>query len=298
MCGHDVAHRRGASREHVIPAWMQRDFKLTREKLSYTPMEADAIFAPLQLSLPNNNTPHRSHSFGSLLLGSVCKACNDGWMSALEDQARPDLSHLIRGEGQPVVDPFAVANWSLKTCFTLTLATNPPIGRVLACHGDRSITERTEMPPGVNVFLHRSAREGWWFSAVSTFDVSVAGAVGDDEAKAIAAGGHRNAYCYFLHLGRLLLVVHYWPDNRSVLRYDAARLELLCAGTKVYNEPVTLGTLDYDLLLGLVLSLRTTIDVENRQPSDFCLCGSGAPAVECTSLGHTIDLSGNSGWLS
>lgn len=283
---------RGRSREHVIPAWIQQAFRLSKETIAYSPLESGAIPSTLQLSRPNEETPRRQHNFGSLLLGSVCKSCNDGWMSALETRAGPDLLRLMNGEPGALVDPMGAALWALKTAFTLTLATDPPIGRVPRLHGRWPEKEQGRLPPAVSVLLHRSAEVGWWFSSVSTATVEVAG----DDPRFDLNGHHRNAYCYFLHLGRALLIVRYWPDNRSVLIYDEARFELLGTGITAVAGPANAPPGQRDPLVDLMMAVRIGIDLSGRRPTDFCLCGSGIAAALCAAVDHQIDLAGNWGW--
>jgi hypothetical protein len=294
MCEVPMHQGRGRSREHVIPDWIQQAFRLSREMIAYSPLESEAISSSLQLSQRNGETPRRQHNFGSLLLGSVCKSCNDGWMSALETRARPDLLRLMHGEPGAVLDPMGLALWALKTAFTLTLATDPPIGRVPRLHGRWPEKEQGRLPPGVSVLLHRSAEVGWWFSSVSTAIVEVAG----DDPRLNLDGQRRNAYCYFLHLGRALLIVRYWPDNRSVLTYDHARFELLGTGATAVAAPADAPPGQRDPLFDLMMAMRIRMDLSGRRPTDFCLCGSGVAAALCAGADHKIDQAGNWGWIT
>jgi hypothetical protein len=200
----------------------------------------------------------------------------------------------MHGEPGAVLDPMGLALWALKTAFTLTLATDPPIGRVPRLHGRWPEKEQGRLPPGVSVLLHRSAEVGWWFSSVSTAIVEVAG----DDPRLNLDGQRRNAYCYFLHLGRALLIVRYWPDNRSVLTYDHARFELLGTGATAVAAPADAPPGQRDPLFDLMMAMRIRMDLSGRRPTDFCLCGSGVAAALCAGADHKIDQAGNWGWMT
>ena len=107
MCGESIG-RPSRTKEHVIPDWLLDEFDLKGHQISYTPFELQGP-PSLQLSLPNDETPRRDHNLGSFLLGSVCKDCNGGWMSALEVHAKPDLIRLIKDPGQHPQNPIALA---------------------------------------------------------------------------------------------------------------------------------------------------------------------------------------------
>jgi len=120
----------------------------------------------------------------------------------------------------------------------------------------------------------------------------------EHEGRAVTDSLRRNAYCYLLHLGRMLLIVRYSPDNLSTLTYDDRRLALLAAGTPVLDRAIPLPDLGTDPLFDLIVSMETTTRLRPRAASDFCLCGSGLASAACTTLGHSSDLAGNWGWLS
>jgi len=58
----------------------------------------------------------------------VCKGCNSGWLSEIENDAKPVLAPLILGRGLPVLlslaDQRVLAYWAFKTALTASLVSD------------------------------------------------------------------------------------------------------------------------------------------------------------------------------
>lgn len=71
---------------------------------------------------------HRKHNLGSLVLGTVCEVCNNGWMSNLESATRSKLLQLIKASQGRVSltynDQRTLSHWAFKTSCVLNRATN------------------------------------------------------------------------------------------------------------------------------------------------------------------------------
>lgn len=67
------------------------------------------------------------------MTGSVCKQCNNGWMSILERKAKPILAPLILGEKRTLseTEQELVATWTIKTAICL----------------QRTVPDETAFPP-------------------------------------------------------------------------------------------------------------------------------------------------------
>ena len=81
----------GLTREHVWADWLK---KYVRKDMK----EHSALFAIVH---PTHSEPHRKKRSGDLQsrrLRVVCKDCNTGWMSRLQEKAKPHLLPLIQGE--------------------------------------------------------------------------------------------------------------------------------------------------------------------------------------------------------
>lgn len=297
VCDRPFGQDNRKSREHVIPDWLQREFGLTKQNIAYTPLESLAIPASMQLTGVGPSTPQRSHNFGTLLLGAVCTRCNNGWMSQLEEDARPDLINLITGNVEQIQSRRAVARWALKTSFTLATATDAPVGRVPQRHM-MHLKIRPDLPVGVNVFYRMDDRSEWWFSSSTTFNLEVEEPY-PPNVSARVRRYQRNGYRHFFRLGKLTLLCEFWPDSTAVAYFQSD----LVAPLDTTNRTVPLddgfgGTstshLNHDLASR---STRYRMRLGPRSDSDLCICGSGLLSTICHQKGHPADTAGNWGWL-
>ena len=107
FCG---AERAGArSREHVFPQWLLRDRGALSNafRLDWTSVTDEQALGERELTL------------GSFVAGHVCRRCNNGWMSALEQMTRELLPGLIDAE-RPLAelskaDREVVARWATSS---------------------------------------------------------------------------------------------------------------------------------------------------------------------------------------
>jgi hypothetical protein len=98
------------TREHVLPNW------LSQIGLDLTPS--------VHHSGPLNHVPRQwSSKPFTTTVKMVCVTCNGGWLSALENAARPVLAPLIRGGSRrlPDDDQALVAAWTCKTALVSQL---------------------------------------------------------------------------------------------------------------------------------------------------------------------------------
>ena len=294
VCDKPLSAGRGKSREHVIPNWMQKHFGLTGRRISYTPMESSDLVASMQLTPSAPEHLLRSHNYGSMLLGSVCKGCNDGWMSAIEGEAKADLISLIDGASTST-SPEAVARWTLKTAYIFTVATDPPVGRVPQRHM-LHLKQSAGLPAGVAVFFRNDPEPEWWFSSSVTFVVEA------DEASAprmhdVGMRHYRNAYRYFFRLGQLTLMIQFWPNSVDSVGYNQQLVRPLSAGIPLHAWDDGHPGLNADHLL-YDLALRSTmcrINSDSREDEDLCFCGSGLVTGVCRLMKHPADTAGNWG---
>lgn len=297
VCDRPLSEGRGKSKEHVIPNWMQQRFNLENKSLTYTPLESMDIPVSMQLTPPAPHHPQRQHNFGSLQVGSVCKNCNDGWMSDIETAAKDELIELIEG-GKIINRSLAVARWALKTAYTFTIATDPPCGRVPQRH-IQHLKDQTDLPAGVRIFARVDDESEWWFSSSSTFMVEIQQPA-PDFAIGIAKRHFYNSYRYFLRLGGLTLLVQYWPSSVDLMGYNADLLMPVASNGGVYPfqdddfEGFPHPHQIYDLV---IRSTKCHLSLEKRQPWELCLCGSGITSGSCVLLKHPKDTAGNWGIL-
>ena len=115
FCGVSLAGK--ASLEHVLPQWL----------LSYLGIKKKDI-TPTHWNPKGEVLSTRKHELGNLVEGRVCSTCNNGWMSALEAQAKALLIPLMEAETEVVkLTPdqrLCIARWTCKTAFVLNSASN------------------------------------------------------------------------------------------------------------------------------------------------------------------------------
>jgi len=293
VCDNPLSAGGGKSREHVIPDWMQKHFGLTGQRICYTPMESSGIPTSLQLTPGAPERLKRAHNYGSMLLGAVCAKCNNGWMSGLEGAAKADLITLIEGSTASNA-PDTVARWALKTAYVLAVATDPPVGRVPQRHV-LYLRQSSGLPAGVSVFFRTDPEPEWWFSSSVTFLVDGGGA-----AKAFMSSvgmkHYRNAYRYFFRLGRLTLMVQFWPNSVDAVGYNEELVRPLAAGVELCRWSDGGGYKADQAIHDL--AIRSTMCRVNSRPTgdyELCACGSGLLSSVCRLLDHPDDTAGNWG---
>lgn len=198
FCGNDLSTA-GRAREHVLPQWLLRHYGIERAKVE--PSWTGALDSSLR--------DQRSHPLKAMVLGHVCAACNNGWMSALEVAARPTLLDLA--EGRLRVSDLSpqprtlVARWALKTVAALNASSN---FHRLVTQDQAAATRTDQLPDGVVVLAHvladRDERDDFWWLQHNGIAQMLNPREGDDLA-AVQDGAWR---C-FLGFDRLCLLVAY-----------------------------------------------------------------------------------------
>jgi len=110
------------TREHVMPQWLTN---VLPEQARFRGQDQQVILQPPGSDRSRIMLPHREvkEPFNGMTVKAVCKSCNGGWMSGLEEATRPLLSRLIRGEPELLnkEDAIAVASWTVKTALMAQL---------------------------------------------------------------------------------------------------------------------------------------------------------------------------------
>ena len=111
--------RKGRSREHVIPRWLDGPLRASQRAVPGSPL-TNRYTPP-----PGSDIDLREWSSDrpELVTTSLCAACNNGWLNATETGVRPFLEPMI--VGRPVrLDSAAqktVALWAYKTALLMQL---------------------------------------------------------------------------------------------------------------------------------------------------------------------------------
>jgi len=105
------------AREHVFPRWLLDEWDL------YSNLVMPTHFSETQAVLST-----RSHILGQFLAGSICGACNNGWMSRLEVEAKDLILELASGKRRILdlsdSEATILARWTAKTAFVLHTSSN------------------------------------------------------------------------------------------------------------------------------------------------------------------------------
>jgi hypothetical protein len=113
FCASSLAAKR--SREHVFPKWLLKVLGMASWSVRTSHYDSAGV---------EKNV--RRHTLDQLVLGGVCRECNHGWLSTLEQTAGPLVRSLAFGHrGVQSLDPaerFTVSRWAIKTAVTLNLA--------------------------------------------------------------------------------------------------------------------------------------------------------------------------------
>lgn len=138
------------SREHVWPEWSLKLF----------PPEPDA-FSRMQFNFASGDEPIvrvRPAETMEQVVRSVCERCNSGWMSRLENDSKPYVVRMIRGESLSLDEhgQTLVSAWATKTALMLSL-TLPH--RLVADRYFQEFYERRSPPGHGIVYLSSFAGE-------------------------------------------------------------------------------------------------------------------------------------------
>lgn len=192
--------------EHITPKWLH-------EHLGLTPQ------AQLRQGYAAHGEAERSREFASLRFveGRVCAECNNGWMSRLENAAKPILVSLMEGHRSlPELsrdEATIVAKWTTKIAYLLanaSMAGKPvPPAHLHALTGDDG-----QVLPAVGVFGYQCVYD----QVLSHLQIAY-------WSQVIANGAHAvnpetpqpDAYKTVLQYRHLMLLVAHWPYPESAL---------------------------------------------------------------------------------
>jgi len=214
FCGRALTGSR--ANEHVFPLWIQDELSL--RNLEITPSWHAQPLGEL--------LDERRQTWGTLVAGRICSICNNGWMSDLETTARPILLPLIRGERLVASlshsEQYLTARWATKTVYTLSAAIQEkrvPPQQYRALH-----KEPSKLPTGVHIFAtQRQVSKPAHYTVDATWQHS-----SKLEGEGHAAIVDQHSYKACLQLGRLLLLVVWWPLGTDwVLSAESKTYELL-----------------------------------------------------------------------
>jgi hypothetical protein len=190
------------AREHVIPQWLTDYLGVVDEDLFHGIAQNEHGMLPKQ----------RGQMLQNFVESRVCRQCNTGWMSALENQTRPLLMDLMTGQrtlhALSPEERLLLGRWTTKTVFVLSNAApmqtpvpegHPPILREIS----------EALPVGVAVFANQHEHTGKFSYVQKNHWLRFS----EEEQPE-----HPQRYKIALQLQNLLLLVAHWPPpTRFVL---------------------------------------------------------------------------------
>lgn len=188
--------------EHVFPQWLLEHLDARKDEFGVVWESAEGAV---------NET--RVLPLGSYVAGRICRDCNNGWMSRLEDVVKPDLIALSEGRHRlsELDKPAAhnLARWAVKTTYAAqSVALGPRLvprehRRSIAkgnLGGLRVVGRTSPVELGLGVYASQQ-----WYAPTSRKRRP-------DEAAAEAQAVVGESYKLILIIGRLMVAICHWPD--------------------------------------------------------------------------------------
>ncbi len=186
------------SREHIFPKWLLQTRNIVNDgfQITWASDVDDKLFGQRNLSL------------GSFVAGRVCRRCNNGWMSQLEQQIKELLSALMEAERQVAelsgFERESLARWATKTAFAYRSADLAP-HLVDPRHAHDLAANR--MPPVRVVARQASVELGLGCYATQRWMIDYPSPQ-RHVVETLTGHSHKTV----LVLGHLLIAVCYWPE--------------------------------------------------------------------------------------
>jgi hypothetical protein len=149
----------GLTREHIYANWLRN--YIPREMKSYT--KSSSLIHPTRIKTLVKKEPGDPHS---RRVKVVCGSCNNGWMSKLQESAKPILIPLIKGE-HAILDRDSQAVISAWVSMAVIVADSAEPDKSAIHETDRQWLYRNKSAPmNWTIWLGDFSRRAWkghWF---------------------------------------------------------------------------------------------------------------------------------------
>lgn len=162
------------TKEHAWPQWLGRDATVEPRRHTYTSgfhrSDDDT------LTEKPNQAVHRNGSVLTQVVREVCATCNNGWMSRLEEGARPLLERLwapsypLGTTTFAAADVATVAAWATKTAWINERHTSR--GNTADASARQRFASNLRQPPHTNVWAARHVGEQDFHALTASIEVS------------------------------------------------------------------------------------------------------------------------------
>lgn len=208
FCKSDLAIK-GRSKEHILPRWLQEEWKLS-----------DHSIEPTHFGEDGEVRSSRKQVLDSFLSGNVCTECNNGWMSQLEVANKETIVKLATDKRRILdlsdAEALLLARWAVKTAFALHASAN---WRRVVPDEHYAVLDQDDyrLPPGVFVVGHtyKCSRSFSWAQS-TTWPIYYRGVeVSSSEVEHVRKSGYKIG----LRIGGLFLLVFHvsLKDARACL---------------------------------------------------------------------------------
>lgn len=233
FCGGSAAGQRRA-KEHIFPQHLIRNLPVLQSVFRHSPFRTvEGDFSGGQVTAA---PAERELSHKRFTAGTVCKSCNNGWMSGLEGEVVPFIYSLVNGARQlSSLSPderSSLGIWSLKTAIVLSNSVGSPLFKTPPEHAaDLFRSQPMELPDGVAVFGHIGATHRALWSLCPTWVVESRSGAGPSSFQ----DDYQAAYKIYIQLGNLMLLVSWWPSDDFIFTKESWISETI--DTSVVVEP-------------------------------------------------------------
>lgn len=134
----------GLTKQHVWPDWIKN--VLPRAGSEHIQHTIGIKMKPPNFAILIPGLRFRKGHTGVRKIRNVCKYCNSGWMSQLENAAKPHLSKLILGDDTTIENnhQLSIAAWTVMTSIIAEF-TDRPTASIPAAH--RQLLKASGRPP-------------------------------------------------------------------------------------------------------------------------------------------------------
>ena len=228
FCGAALTHSSlnqhdSRTKEHVYGDWFKKC--VANDKIKMFTSDGDTTMF------------HRQTRLKKLWNRSVCKKCNNGWMSRLEEEVDPIVGKLTKGtdfNSLSLGEVETLARWTGKTSIVLGYLT--PIPAIVPEHIRRTFLPDSPVPPQMHLFYQfiqmDRTLEGGYLQLGYGLELPVIGSA--------SPSGLRLTLCVYNHM----LTVDF-PPMLTGLRYDLTN----SVSAEVWPQRIAAGTTELNLTL-------------------------------------------------
>lgn len=158
------------SKQHIFPDWINRLITQVNEH-SQTVIIADTSEQLVKKDYTIYVSPElrkKQGPLGSAKLRIVCKKCNNGWMSDLEQSVIPFLLPLIKGEKSEItqIESGLLAQWIMMTTI---MHEYTDLNGISTTYEERQALVNGIIPPSWDIYIANSGESEWKFRRKQTY---------------------------------------------------------------------------------------------------------------------------------